>query len=40
MENMTFNEYLYKQYGIFSDDLTDEDYDVLYLQYLCEMKEE
>ena len=30
---MTFNEWLLKQYGITSDDLTDDDYDMYYAQY-------
>lgn len=31
---MTFNEWLLQQYGITSDDLTDEDYDNLHEEWL------
>lgn len=28
-----FDQYLKRVYGIYSDDLTDEDYDILYEEY-------
>lgn len=28
-----FNEWLFENYGIFADDLTDDDYDALYAEY-------
>lgn len=30
---MGFNEWLYQRLGIFSDDMTDEDYDMYWEQY-------
>lgn len=33
-----FNEWLYDKYGIFNDDLTDDDYDAYYNEYMKEVK--
>lgn len=34
INNMMFNDWLYENYGIFKEDLTDEDYDRYYSEYL------
>ena len=31
---MGFNQWLYERLGVFSDDMTDEDYDMYYKQWL------
>lgn len=37
---MTFNEWLYRKIGCFSDDMTDEDYDMWYSQWEAEKEAE
>ena len=36
---MGFNDYLLMMYGISGDDLTDDDYEALYSEYINYMKE-
>lgn len=34
---MEFNEWLFNKYKIYGDDLTDEDWEILFKEYLKEM---
>ena len=33
---MSFNDWLFEKYGVFSDDMTDDDYDMFYAEYEAE----